>query len=179
MMSRMRMTAITLLVAAGLGLAACGDSGSDAPARPSRAEFIVKTDAQCKVSNARTKTLNEQASRVARTAGNEAQLLRELAPILERGYKQVRDNAAAFEAVEPPAADVAEVGRIRTLYGEQADVVRKLRDAAKRGDIEQFKAASEEQKDVLVRARRATSAYGFKECGSTKSDAAQAPTPGS
>ena len=78
----------------------------DEPDGPTRAEFIAKTDAQCKVSNARTKTLNEEAAPRRRTrARSEAQLLRELAPILERGYGQVRDNAAAFQAVNPPPAD--------------------------------------------------------------------------
>ncbi len=168
-MSRMRTTVVAVLAASAIGLQACESSGDD---KPTRAEFIAKTDAQCKVSNARTKTLNTQARRVADTARGESRLLRELAPILERGYRQVRDNAAAFRAVDPPAADTAKIERIRKLYDEQAEVVRKLGLSAKRGDVEQFKALSEEQKDVLVRAREATSAYGFKECGSTKSDAA-------
>ena len=171
MMSRMRTSIVVILTVVALGLAACGDSGGDDPAL-TRAEFIAKTDAQCKVSNARTKTLNEEAARVAATAGSEAQLLRELAPILERGYGQVRDNAAAFQAVNPPSDDAAEIERIRKIYDEQAEVVRKLGLAAKRGDTDRYKALSEEQRDVIVRARSATSAYGFQECGSAKSDAA-------
>jgi hypothetical protein len=152
-------------------MTACG-SGADKPDAPTRAEFIAKTDAQCKASNVRTKALNEQAAGVADRARTEAQLLRELAPILKRGYGQVRDNAAAFEAATPPTGDAARIERIRTLYDEQAELVRKLAVAAAAGKIDDFKALSEEQKDVLARARRAARAYGFQECGSTKSDAA-------
>lgn len=170
MMSRMRSTAAALLAVAVLGLQACGGDGT--PDELTRAEFVAKTDAQCKVSNARTKTLNEEATRAAAAAPTEAQLLRELTPILERGYRQVRDNAAAFRAVDPPSADAAEIDRIRTLYDEQVEVVRKLGAAAKDDDLEQYKAVSEEQKDVLARLREATSAFGFQECGSIKSDAA-------
>ena len=172
MMSRMRTTAVAVLTVATLGLAACGGSGGDDSAEPTRAEFIAKTDAQCKVSNARTKTLNEEATRAAASARNDAQLLRRIAPILERGYGQVRDNAAAFQSVNPPSADAAEVERIRTIYDEQAELVRKLGLAAKRGEIDRYKALSVQQQDVIARARKATTAYGFKECGSSKSDAA-------
>jgi hypothetical protein len=173
MMSAMRnLTFAVLTSLAALTLAACGGSGDDGTAAPTRAEFIAKTDAQCKVSNARTKTLNEQASRAADTAKTEAELLEKLAPILERGYGQIRDNAAAFQAVNPPADDAAKIEVIRKLYDQQAELVRKLAAAAKSGDSNRFKALTQEQTDVLDRARKATSAYGFKECGSTKSDAA-------
>ena len=174
MMSRMRIPAlaVTILAVAALGLSACG--GDDEPQAPTRAEFIAKTDAQCIVSNARTKTLNEEAAKAAESARDDTQLLRNLAPILERGYEQVRANARAFRAVEPPSADVDEIDRIRRLYDEQAEVVRKLDLTAKRGDVDEYKATLEAQKDVLTRARKAASAYGFKECGSTKSDAGSA-----
>ena len=162
-MSRMRRTAFAALVVVALAPAGCGDS--------SRAEFIAKTDAQCKRTNVRTKALNEAAARAAASAGSDAQVLRALAPILRRSYGQVRDNAAAFEAESPPPADAAEVKRIRKLYDEQAKLARKLAVAAKRGDIDEFRSLTELQKDLVARARRATRAYGFKECGSTKSDA--------
>lgn len=169
----MRTTASAVLAVASLALAACGGSGDDkTTAAPTRAEFIAKTDAQCKVSNARTKALNEEGNRAAAGARTDPQLLEAVAPVLARGYGQARDNAAAFQAVNPPAADAGEVEAIRKLYDEQAEIVRKLAASAKRGDVEQFKALTQEQKDVVARARKAASAYGFKECGSTKSDAA-------
>jgi hypothetical protein len=172
MMSCMRTTTSTVLAAAALALAACGGSGDDKTAGPTRSGFIAKTDAQCKVSNARTKSLNEEGDRAAGAARTDPQLLKAVAPILARGYGQVRDNAAAFQAASPPAADAAEIEAIRKLYDEQAEVVRKLAAAAKRGDVEQFKALTEQQKDVVARRRKAARAYGFQECGSTKSDAA-------
>ncbi len=168
----MRTTASALLAAAALALGACGGSGDDESEGPTKAEFIAKTDAQCKVSNVRTKRLNEEASRAAEAAGTEAQLLKALTPILERGYGQIRDNASAFQSVNPPAGDAAEVEAIRKLYDQQAELVRRLAVAAARGDTEQFKSLTEQQRDLLTRARKATSAYGFKECGSAKSDAA-------
>jgi hypothetical protein len=171
MMSSMRPTASAMLALATLALAACGGSGDNKTAGPTRAEFIAKTDAQCKVSNARTKALNEESARAGATQ-TQAQLLKAVAPVLARSYGQARDNAAAFEAVSPPAADAAAVEAIRKLYDEQAEILRKLAAAATRGDLDQYKAITEQQKDVVVRIRKATNAYGFKECGSTKSDAA-------
>lgn len=167
----MRTTAPAVLVAVALALAACGGSGNDAPDAPTRAEFIAKIDAQCKVSNARTKALNAEGAAAVEKATTDKQLLSILAPILERAYGQVRDNAAAFQAVNPPAADAVEVERIRKLYDEQGEVVRKLAATAKRGDVPAFNALAAQQKDVVKRARQATRAYGFKVCGSSKSDA--------
>jgi hypothetical protein len=105
------------------------------------------------------------------TADDDEQLLLRLAPILGEGAGQLRANAAAFEAASPPAADARAIGRIRGLYDDQAELAGKLAAAAGRGDVARFKALSEEQKDVVRQARAATRAYGFKECGSAKSDA--------
>ena len=49
--------------------------------------------------------------------------------------------------------------------------MQRLAASAKRGDTQAFKSLSEEQRDVVTRARKAAQAYGFKECGSSKSDA--------
>jgi hypothetical protein len=159
------------LALAAIGLAACGgsDDASDAPL--TRAQYIATTDALCKQSNARTRKLNAELRRQSAGATNDADLLRRLAPVLERGYGPVRDNAAAFQAANPPAADAAEIERIRALYDRQAEFVRKLARAARRVDSSEFKSLSEQQKDVVTRARRLARSYGFKECGSTKSDA--------
>jgi ABC-type Fe3+-hydroxamate transport system substrate-binding protein len=172
MMSRMRTLISAVLALSVLALAACGGgSGDDSSAAPTRAEFIAKTDAQCKLSNARTKTLNEESRRAVAGRPRQARLLQVLAPILARAYGQVRDNAAAFQAASPPSDDAAEIENIRKLYDEQAEIVRRLGAAAKQGDLDRYKAITEEQKDALARLRKATTAYGFKECGSTKSDA--------
>jgi hypothetical protein len=172
-MTRARLAPIIGLALASIAIAACGGSDDDAPDAPlTRAQYIAKTDALCKLSNARTKKLNAEIR--ARSAGStsDEQLLRRLAPILERGYGPVRDNAAAFQAANPPAADAAAVERLRALYDRQAEFVRKLALAAKRGDANEFKSLTELQKDVVMRARRQARSFGFKECGSTKSDPA-------
>ena len=53
------------------------------------------------------------------------------------------------------------------------DVLR-LATAAAKEDVAAFKSQSTQQDDVVRRARRLSQAYGFKECGSTKSDAVRA-----
>lgn len=159
------------LVLAAIGLGACGGSDDAADATLTRAQYIAKTDALCKLSNARTRKLNAQLRARAAGAKTDAELLRRLAPILQRGYGPVRDNAAAFQAANPPAADAAAVERIRALYDRQAEFVRRLALAAKRVDSDEFKSLTEQQKDVVTRARRLTRSFGFKECGSAKSDA--------
>lgn len=171
-MARVRPHLLTGLALAAIGLAACGDSKNSSGDTLTRAQYIAKTDALCKQSNARTRKLNVQLRERAAGAADDAELLRRLAPILEHGYGPVRDNAAAFQAANPPPSDAAAVERIRALYDRQAEFVRKLALAAKRGDSNAFKALSEEQKDVVKRARRLARGFGFEECGNTKSDAA-------
>jgi ABC-type glycerol-3-phosphate transport system substrate-binding protein len=171
-MSRMRLLICAALTAAALVLAACGGSDDDAAKPLTRAEFISKTDMQCKVSNTRTRALNEELQRVAAGARNDKQLLSRLAPILDRGYGPVRDNAAAFQAANPPPADAAKIEHIRKAYDRQAELVRKLAAAAQRGDVKAFMLLSTHQRIIVTRARRLARGYGFKECGSAKSDAA-------
>jgi hypothetical protein len=172
-MSRMRLLICAAVTAAALVVASCGGSGGGPAAKPlTREEFISKTDMQCKASNTRTRALNAEVQRAAAGARNDRQLLSRLAPILARGYGAVRDNAAAFQAASPPAADAAKIERIRTAYDRQAELVRKLTAAARRGDAEAFASLSAQQRLVVTRARRLTRGYGFKECGSAKSDAA-------
>jgi hypothetical protein len=171
-MFRTRRHLLVGLVLVAIGVTACGgsDDASDAPL--TRAQYIATTDALCKQSNTRTRKLNAKLRAESAGATTDAELLRRIAPILQRGYGPVRDNAAAFQAANPPAADAAAIERIRALYDRQAEFVRKLARAARRADSNEFKSLSEQQKDVVTRARRLARSYGFKECGSTKSDAA-------
>jgi hypothetical protein len=162
---------IVLMAAAALALSACG-SGDGDPDRPTRAQFIAGTDRVCATSNRRTRELNQQLARAAAGARDDRDLLRRLAPILQRGYGRVRDNAIAFRTAEPPAADAARIEAIRRLYDRQAEFVSKLAAAARRGDSRAFARLSNEQRQVTSRARRLARAFGFKVCGSTRSDPA-------
>ena len=171
MMSRMSpILTRAALAAAALALAfavgACGDSGGDA-----RAQYIAKTDKLCKASNTRTRALNVQLRRAAAAALNNREMLPRLAPILERGYGKVRDNAAAFQAANPPADDAVAIERIRAAYDKQGEQARRLAAAARAGDVARFRKLTDEQHKLVTRARRLTRAYGFRECGSAKSDA--------
>jgi hypothetical protein len=160
------LAALTALAPVGCG----GESGSaTSDTAAQRGRFIAATDARCKASNARTKVLNARLRRVS--APDDEQLLRRLAPILEQGAGQLRDNAAALRAARAPAADARAIDRIRELYDEQAQLVGMLAAAARHSRVARFKALSEQQKDVVRRARALTRAYGFRECGSAKSDA--------
>ncbi len=165
------MRAIFILVAATLALSACGTSDDNEPPAPTRASYIEKTDALCKASNERTLKLNRDLQRAAAGARDEADRLKRFAPILRRGHGPVRDNAVAFRAAMPPPADEDRIARISRTYDEQAELVRKLAAAAGRGDGARFGSLSAQQQKVVVRARRLARAYGFRECGSSKSDA--------
>jgi predicted outer membrane protein len=168
MMSRMPTTMRALLALAALVLTACGSSGDDTTA--ARKRFIARTDVLCKASNARTRALNLRLLQRAADARDDRQLLRRLAPILHQGNGPVHDTAAALRANDPPAADAARVEGIRRVYDEQAQLVRQLASAAARVEVSRFKSLSEHQKEVVLRARRLAHDYGFKECGSQKSD---------
>ncbi|HEV7807896.1 MAG TPA: hypothetical protein VGO80_18905 [Solirubrobacteraceae bacterium] len=167
-LARASLAAAALAVA--VGIATCG--GGDDAQTLTRAQYIASTDKLCKASNTRTRTLNVRLLRAAADARNDRQLLRRLAPILERGYGKVRDNAAAFQAANPPPDDAAEIERIREAYDKQANQVRLLAAAARSGDVARFRSLSDEQEEVVTYARRLARGYGFRECGSAKSDAA-------
>jgi hypothetical protein len=169
---RSTLACAVLAAAAALAVAGCASGDGDAADRPTRAQFIAGTDRVCATSNRRTRVLNRQLARAAAGARDDRDLLRRLAPILERGYGRVRDNAIAFRTAEPPAADAARIDRIRRLYDRQAEFVSKLAAAARRGDVRRFEALSDEQRQVVSRARRLARAFGFKVCGSTRSDPA-------
>jgi hypothetical protein len=170
MMSRMRSTLpCAAVVAAALAFAACGGGGDDTSL--TRAQYIAKTDKLCTASNTRTRALNVKLRRAVAGARSDRERLRRLAPILQRGYGSVRDNAAAFQAANPPADDAAAVERIRAAYDKQAQQVRKLATAARSRDVARFRELSAEQEDLVKRARRLARGYGFRECGSAKSDA--------
>lgn len=157
---------------AALAVAGCGGSSDDhEAASPTRAEFIAQTDARCQTSNARTRDLNAEVVRVSQGVTDERVLLRRLAPVLERGSKAVGDNADAFAATTPLPADAKKIAELRTLYERQATLAGRLAAAAKRGDVDDFRLYTTEQTDVLARVRQRAKAFGFKECGSAKSDA--------
>ena len=168
MMSGMRWSLVCIALVLAFTAVGCG--GGDDGDAPTRAQFIAQTDELCKASNRRTRTLNLKLRRAAAGARDDRDLLRRLAPILERGYDRVRANAAAFRAVEPPDDDAAEIARLRRLYDQQAQFVRPLAAAARRGDVSGFESLTAQQRDVVTRARRLSRAYGFKQCGSTRSD---------
>jgi hypothetical protein len=171
MMSAMRsLLACAVLALVALGLSACGGGGGDA-AKPTRAQFIATADDACTANNRRTRALNLEISRAAAHAQGQRDLLRRLAPVLERGAGGIGKNAAAFKAAEPPAGDEVKIDLIRGLYDQQTKLARRLAAAAAKGDVAAFQALSTQQDDVVQRARRLSQAYGFKECGSTKSDA--------
>ena len=113
-----------------------------------------------------------QLARGGRARGTTATLLRRLAPILERGTAACATTPRRFDAVDPPAGDAAEIARLRRLYDQQAQFVRRLAAAAGGATRAAFESLTAQQEDVVTRARRLSRAYGFKECGSTKSDAA-------
>lgn len=172
MMSRMPTTISAVLAGAALVLAACGSSGDDATTT-ARARFIARTDVRCKTSNVRTRALNLKLQRATAGARDDKQLLRRLAPILRQGERPVRDNAAALRAAEAPAVDAARIKLVRRAYDQQAALVRELASAATQGDVERFTSLSEQQRHVVIRARGLARDYGFKECGSARSDVSQ------
>lgn len=169
MLGMHRNLACAVLAATALAVAGCGAKDDDAAA--TRAQYIARIDARCEASNRRTRTLNAQLRRAAAGARNDRELLRRLAPVLKRGYGSVRKNQAVFEATEAPADDAAAIKQIARAYDQQAEQVRELAAAARRGDVRAFIALSDQQKQVVTRARRLARAYGFRECGSAKSDA--------
>jgi len=163
-----RKLACAVLAATALAVAGCGSRDDDLAG--TRAQYIARVDTLCEASNRRTRTLNGRLSRAAAGARDDRELLRRLAPVLARGYSSVRKNATVFKAADAPARDAAAVERIAKAYDQQAEQVRALAAAARNGDVRAFRSLSEEQEQLVTRARRLARDYGFRECGSLKSD---------
>jgi hypothetical protein len=156
-----------VLLAVGALVASCGGGKGDSR----REEYIARADRQCEAANRRAKALNERFE-AAQLGGKSAdEVLDALASILEEGYElQQRDNEA-FRDIEPPPEDREVIERLHAAYDEQAALIGRMRDAAESGDAMRFRVLSDEVQRVKRRARALARDYGFKECGSGKSEA--------
>jgi hypothetical protein len=119
----------------------------------------------------RGRALNEQFQRLARGASSEEEALRTVAPLLEKGYDKQRAQDERFAAIRPPAADREIITRLWKANDENTALLGRLVDAARSQDVGRFTALAEEQKRATERARGLAEGYGFRECGSRKSEA--------
>lgn len=184
---------LAILLSASLLLAACGgddDSGSadsdkpgtePAQAQPeqdqkagedvTREEYIARADKHCEGSNARSKRLNERTQKAVESESDDRARLEALVPILREGLEIQTKDLAAFRAIAPPAEDRDEIDALFAAYDDRQDGIKKLLVVAEAGDVQGFAQAAKEQERAKLRARELAQDYGFKECGSGKSEA--------
>lgn len=149
-------------------------AGAAAAATPasSRAAYIARADRFCRSTNADTRRLNARANAAIRSADNDRDRLKALAPILEEGVRAQRSQVARFLAITPPAADRATIERYWSAISRQARLVAQLASAAAEGDVAAYNRIADRSSALREQARGLARAFGFKECGSGKSDAA-------
>ncbi|WP_354700448.1 hypothetical protein DSM112329_00725 [Paraconexibacter sp. AEG42_29] len=141
-------------------------------ARVTHAQYVTQVDGLCRTINAQTKRLNAKANAALRGAKTEAEQLAAVAPVLKEGLGAQSLALDTIKAVERPAADKAALASYFALLDQQKQQLTALAAAAEAGSITKYKSVTAKSAGLRQRARAKAIAFGFKECGSGKGDAA-------
>ncbi len=163
----MRPLAAPAILAAALGVGACGHGDTPPPGPgnpPTKAIYLVQGDKICGAYNRAARPLQDQILTTRRTAGSGAPLTI-YASALEQGAALARTASRDFAALTAPRGEEATVGEIRTLFARQADLLTRLAAAAAANARPTFQALNARLVDVNARERTLVRAYGFSECG--------------
>ena len=173
----MRHGLVLAWVLAVVMLGSCGgesDEGAQRDKRigsaPSRQEFIDRLDALCRAGNRKAKRLNTRAQAIIEQAPDEETALADLEPVLRQGLEAAREADRDFQRQTPPRGDEDQFHKIVQYQLESTALLTRLIEAADRRDAEAFAALIEKRRS-MERTRGFFQDYGFKECGSGKSDA--------
>jgi hypothetical protein len=182
-----------VLVAASLFVAACGgdDDGGDEPAgqattttqasepetttsAPSKSvtkeDYIARADAFCRGADARARESNERLKEAVEGASGEEAQLAAAVPVLRAGLEVQKRDTEEFQSIEPPREDAETIDGLHQIYDQRVAKVEQMLEAAEAGDADRFGALLQEANELKLRSRAIMRDYGFKECGSGKSD---------
>jgi hypothetical protein len=153
---RTRLTAVLLVVAAAVGLAATGCGGGDGGGggdQLSAAEFREAADAICAEYDQKIQDLGEPES------------LEDLNAFIERAIPIIEEGFNKLEDLQPPEELEADWNRAMEVNGENLQLTKDLQAAAESGDEQRVQeilaqaAQNEEETDRLARE------LGLQRCG--------------
>lgn len=154
--------AVTLAVAAAIGVGACGGGGSS---HLSKKDFVKKANAICAASSKKLDKIS--APEVDPTADNLSQAqLKDLADFLQQGVALQSSSTHQIRKLNPPAADEGTVKSMLDMVDKGDAQFRDAISAARANDgakfREQFTTAGKTLNDASAKAKD----YGLDTCGS-------------
>lgn len=185
----MRSALSILVVAAALGLSACGGGSSDskqggavstkvtpaptpsvaspapAPAPgPKKAAFIRKADEVCRAARAKLIPIRAKILPASKAADPDLVFMR-YAKLTGQAATVYSQTATQLGALTPPAGDTAEVDRLNGLVQQIAGIERQISEASARHDSTELQTLNASVTRVFGAYQAGAQRYGFKVCG--------------
>ena len=178
-----------LVVAAAVGLAACGGGGdgssgseggaaatkaspaptpsaaSPAPG-PKKKAFIRKADKVCKAAREKLTPIRAKILPASQAADPDVVFAR-YAKLTGQAATVYSQTATQLGALTPPAGDAAEIDRLNGLVEQIAGIERQISEASARHDSGQVKTLNASVTRVFGTYQEGAQAYGFKVCGTS------------
>jgi hypothetical protein len=163
-----------VLVAGAFALGACGDDGSKSSSDDegiTRPEYITKVDAICKKTTKQSQPSFRKLQALIDASGTYKSRLIKAAPTLRTVYDLQNSKLQRFKAIEPPAADRAQIARLTTAAQSTLTDFRKFLPYADRGDLAKLIDIATDVTGSRARVERLGTTYGFrKDCFSVPLD---------
>ncbi len=145
-----------------LALAACGGSSG-----PSKSQFVAKSDAICKATQAQTTPLIHQitAGGAALITGG-ASAARQIAPTVQRLHTVAASGLTKLKALAQPSGDHAAIQKFLTPLASVIDAIGKAATALSQGQGPQALALLQQAQPLAGAVTSAAQAYGLPRCES-------------
>lgn len=163
---RSSVTSTALLAAFALALGACGGDDGGSPseqAQITKPEYVKQVDAICADTVKRSQPTFDKLQDLVNASGTYKSRLIKAAPLLRRAYRLQASKLRRFKAIEPPAADRAQIAELTTVAEKTIDEFRSFLPAAERGDLEEFIDIATDASGARGDAERLGTNYGFDE----------------
>jgi hypothetical protein len=157
-----------VLAAVAVTVAGCGsndDNASSTSSADAHAAYIARADAFCRTANARAVALNQQFVQIDHTSRNATEALTRMASLFASVIPEQARLVDEFKRITPPPADLPAITRLWRLLDVRASYLPRLRDLARRGDVEEFKRVTVAQNALSRSIQKAEASFGFKVCG--------------
>jgi hypothetical protein len=161
------------LVAASLGLAACGGDGDSKPKGNgiTRPQYVAQVDRICKKITQQSTPSFDKLQALVDASGTYKSRLIKAAPILRTVYNLQDRKLRRVKTLEPPTADRAQVAEITTAARATLTEFQKFLPAADRGDLPALIDIATDASGSRAKVERLGTTYGFrKDCFSVPLD---------
>jgi hypothetical protein len=161
----------SVAVIAVLAIAGCGGGGTktvtqigtQTSAEPlTKAEYIARADAICKVEEAKRAELEQQVAELAPITSGETRVV---AALLRKQADNQRAEVKELTALGPPAADAADLASLLSILGAEITDLDDWADAYDRRNAKEIRSSQARVAAHNAEASSLARGYGFKVCG--------------